>query len=184
MPTNNRMNCMVPNFRDVGMTVNALAGTELMKPQTLYRGGSIWTVSKPSEIANIRTIVNLTRGGDPSIPKTQQVHVPAPHSVDIYAMNKGHNLKWIASVLEALTSEELQLPVLVHCVAGKDRTGLVIAAVLVLCGVPEEVIEKDYLTSSGTLEPAKFKLALKEMTHPNFLGKKRPSGLIERYGLS
>ncbi|KRF21152.1 hypothetical protein ASG90_01740 [Nocardioides sp. Soil797] len=48
-----------------------------------------------------------------------------------------------AATLTAL-AEEGSLPALVHCTAGKDRTGLVIALVLELLGVPRQVIVDDY----------------------------------------
>lgn len=48
-----------------------------------------------------------------------------------------------AATLTAL-AEEGGLPALVHCTAGKDRTGLVIALVLELLGVPRQVIVDDY----------------------------------------
>lgn len=38
-------------------------------------------------------------------------------------------------------------PLLVHCSAGKDRTGFVIAMLLHALGVPEELIRQDYLAS-------------------------------------
>ena len=41
--------------------------------------------------------------------------------------------------------------VLVHCTAGKDRTGVACAIVLKLLGVPPAVIEEDYLASRGNL---------------------------------
>jgi protein-tyrosine phosphatase len=39
-------------------------------------------------------------------------------------------------------------PVLVHCTAGKDRTGFAIAMILSALGVPQEVIYEDYLKGS------------------------------------
>ncbi|KAJ3045576.1 hypothetical protein HDV00_009233 [Rhizophlyctis rosea] len=43
-------------------------------------------------------------------------------------------------------------PVLVHCTQGKDRTGLIIAFTLHICGVPRDVILHDYeLTNEGLL---------------------------------
>jgi len=44
-------------------------------------------------------------------------------------------------------------PALVHCSAGKDRTGIVIALILALVGVPDEVIAADYAFSSVCLDP-------------------------------
>jgi protein-tyrosine phosphatase len=45
------------------------------------------------------------------------------------------------------------LPALVHCAAGQDRTGIVIALVLAVLGVPDELIEADYSLSSLYLDP-------------------------------
>lgn len=44
-------------------------------------------------------------------------------------------------------------PVLIHCAAGKDRTGLVTAMMLDLAGVPAEVIAADYSLSYDYLQP-------------------------------
>ncbi len=43
-------------------------------------------------------------------------------------------------------------PALVHCSAGKDRTGIVIALILAVLGVPDEVIAADYGLSGGYLD--------------------------------
>jgi protein-tyrosine phosphatase len=43
------------------------------------------------------------------------------------------------------------LPALIHCTAGKDRTGLVVAMVLDVLGVEEKVIVADYLESNTRL---------------------------------
>ena len=45
-------------------------------------------------------------------------------------------------------------PALVHCAAGQDRTGIVIALVLAVLGVPDELIGADYALSSLYLDPA------------------------------
>jgi protein-tyrosine phosphatase len=43
-------------------------------------------------------------------------------------------------------------PALVHCVGGKDRTGLVVALLLRLAGVSLERIDADYAVSEGNLD--------------------------------
>jgi protein-tyrosine phosphatase len=43
------------------------------------------------------------------------------------------------------------LPALVHCSAGKDRTGLIVALVLAAAGVPDDVIAADYALSADAL---------------------------------
>jgi len=45
------------------------------------------------------------------------------------------------------------LPALVHCAAGQDRTGIMIALVLAVLGVPDELIGADYSLSSLYLDP-------------------------------
>jgi len=42
-------------------------------------------------------------------------------------------------------------PVLVHCALGRDRTGVVIAIVLLACGVAPETIRADYLATEPNL---------------------------------
>ncbi|KAK7966169.1 protein-tyrosine phosphatase-like protein [Apiospora aurea] len=44
------------------------------------------------------------------------------------------------------------LPILVHCTQGKDRTGLIVALVLMTLGVPLEAISHDYLLTQQALE--------------------------------
>jgi protein-tyrosine phosphatase len=43
-------------------------------------------------------------------------------------------------------------PALVHCSAGKDRTGIVVALILGVLGVPDEVIAADYELSASYLD--------------------------------
>ena len=57
-----------------------------------------------------------------------------------------------------LLAEPQNLPLLVHCAAGKDRTGVVIALLLHTLGVPDEVIMADYTRSN--LYYRQFKAAL------------------------
>ncbi|MEU7818660.1 tyrosine-protein phosphatase [Pseudonocardia sp. NPDC049154] len=48
------------------------------------------------------------------------------------------------------------LPALVHCAAGKDRTGVVIALVLSAIGVPDDVVATDYALTTEYLTPEFF----------------------------
>jgi hypothetical protein len=52
-------------------------------------------------------------------------------------------------ILSHLASEQ-PTPLLVHCTAGKDRTGIICAIILALCGVDDDTIAKEYsLTEVG-----------------------------------
>jgi protein-tyrosine phosphatase len=53
-----------------------------------------------------------------------------------------------AAITHACTAQTRDTPLLVHCTAGKDRTGFVCAMVLAAVGVPRESILADYFESS------------------------------------
>jgi protein-tyrosine phosphatase len=56
----------------------------------------------------------------------------------------------VARVVRALA--ECSTPVVFHCTAGKDRTGLISALVLGLLGVPDEIIVADYAATQENLD--------------------------------
>lgn len=55
-------------------------------------------------------------------------------------------------VMETLSSP-YHSPVLIHCQAGKDRTGIIVALVLLALGVERELIISDFLKSNEALLP-------------------------------
>jgi protein tyrosine/serine phosphatase len=61
----------------------------------------------------------------------------------------GNLFRFVASEL----SVQDRSAMVVHCTAGKDRTGVFIALLLGLCGVDDEIIVKEYgLSAIGYLE--------------------------------
>lgn len=59
----------------------------------------------------------------------------------------------IARIIKAVAAAERRGGVLVHCHSGKDRTGIIIALLLSLVGVPRDVIVEDYTGSNIYLQP-------------------------------
>jgi protein-tyrosine phosphatase len=57
--------------------------------------------------------------------------------------------RYMGATLTAIVDRVLEggAPLLVHCSAGKDRTGFVVAMLLHALGVPEPLIREDYLAS-------------------------------------
>jgi protein-tyrosine phosphatase len=58
---------------------------------------------------------------------------------------------WMSPRLRAIFTRIAQgdVPVLVHCAAGKDRTGIAVALLLALLDVPHETILEDYLLTNA-----------------------------------
>lgn len=52
----------------------------------------------------------------------------------------------VADILRLLISDD-NVPVLIHCAHGKDRTGVMIAVILGCLGVEDELIAEDYAQS-------------------------------------
>lgn len=65
---------------------------------------------------------------------------------DVYDLLLGSRGAELASAVAALA--EAPGPVLVHCTAGKDRTGLVVALALSAAGWPREAVVADYILSA------------------------------------
>jgi rhodanese-related sulfurtransferase len=70
----------------------------------------------------------------------------------IYRGSLDRNVVQIAAAYRAISAAPLDAPVVVHCRSGKDRTGLLVAILLDLIGVPRDVIAADYALSEVLLE--------------------------------
>lgn len=63
-----------------------------------------------------------------------------------------------------IISDENNLPAVIHCTAGKDRTGIAVALIHLLCGVSEEDMLHDYLLTNILLRSS-----IKRLLHGNGL---------------
>lgn len=63
-----------------------------------------------------------------------------------------HSGKEIKQVFDTLADEE-SWPIMVHCTQGKDRTGIVVVLVLLLCGIDIDAITIDYVRTELELGP-------------------------------
>ena len=80
--------------------------------------------------------------GDSFGPAPEDLKTVYDHMVDDCGAGPG---RWPSGT----SPPPVQQPVLVHCSAGKDRTGVVVALVLSLLGVADEVIAEDYCLTSA-----------------------------------
>jgi protein-tyrosine phosphatase len=88
------------------------------------------------------------------------LHVPSEKDIERYETDNPRIRRWLARVLRAIADDATRLPVLVHCVSGKDRTGVVVASVLSVLGAPREAIVAEYLLSEGEVRSEWIERAL------------------------
>jgi protein-tyrosine phosphatase len=159
------------NLRDVGGYPAAGGGT--VRWRTLLRSDALNRLGSAGRAAlaglGLRTVIDLRTDGevtaapcalDAIVARTYHVplfseaaigHLP-PELAAVYAYMIDECGQAIAGAIGRLCSDAA-LPALVHCTAGKDRTGLVVALVLEVIGVPDDVISADYALSSSNLDP-------------------------------
>lgn len=85
----------------------------------------------------------------------------------------------IAAVLNDLAREKPE-PILIHCTAGKDRTGVLCAIILALCGVDDETIANEYSLTEVGLAEFKDELLSSLLKNPTL--KDNPEGAQRMLG--
>lgn len=167
----------VLNFRDVGGY--PVAGGGSVRWRTLFRSDALHRLDAAGAATldglGLRTVLDLRTQAEadlaPSPVRGRVIHLPligdlqelpvptVPESPGsgldlstIYRYFVDECGDRIASAITELTTDDA-FPALVHCSAGKDRTGVVIALILAVLGVPDEVIAADYALSASYLDP-------------------------------
>ena len=159
------------NFRDVGGYPTSDGGTTRWR--ALFRSDSPHRLSEADRASlvkyGLRTAIDLRQAEElaeaPNVfaasAHVSYRHLPLlndapsmpevlPSLVDIYRSILDDRREQVGAVLSALATPGA-LPAVVNCTAGKDRTGLIVALVLGLAGVPEETIVADYALSGACL---------------------------------
>ncbi|HZX04979.1 HAD-IA family hydrolase [Kribbella sp.] len=82
-------------------------------------------------------------------PEAEKLRDPdaEPRLLDVYRNSLTRNADHIGRIFAAIADAPADRPVVVHCKAGKDRTGLTVAILLELAGVPRDRIAADYAIS-------------------------------------
>lgn len=158
------------NMRDIGGYPTSDGGT--VRWRTLLRSDALSRLDDTGRAAlagfGVRTVLDLRTPEEaenaPSALDGASVrvfHVPLlraedfdglrPELAGVYRRMVDNRGKALVRAIGTLATAGA-LPGLVHCSAGKDRTGLVVALVLDLLGVPDEIIAADYATSAENLD--------------------------------
>ena len=193
----------IENFRDLGGYSCAYGKTE---HGVIYRSATLGYASEEevNEIAalGIRTIIDLRE------PKSKE-ELPNPfhkkEGVQVISLNVNGNgripngyAEQIETYFEMVEDPEsarkifkailrAPKPLLIHCNAGKDRTGVFAALLLLINGVSMEKANEDYLLSYDLLP--KMAIKAREANLPPILYEKAPyflpdffSRFLKRYG--
>lgn len=160
------------NLRDVGGL--PVAGGGRVRPGVLYRGDAPWEGDGPAPLGAWppRTVVDLRSAGELAAAHPLSAHGAAIHHRPLAAELVVEELAGGAPALtgglhavyrRTLTGAGTVVaevagivadapgPILVHCAAGKDRTGIVIAAVLSAVGVARPDVVGDYVATEANM---------------------------------
>jgi protein-tyrosine phosphatase len=148
------------NLRDVGGLPVAAGGT--IRSRLLYRGDALDALSDAGITAlrklQLRTIIDLRepverRGQHALDADVQYTQIPILRNrleygdyeeiAQLYTAIIDVAGEEIAKTIARL-AEPKTLPALVHCTAGKDRTGLVVGLLLAALGVPDDAVAANY----------------------------------------
>lgn len=167
----------VANFRDLG-GFRGLHGRRIQTGR-LYRSATLdWMTRSDARFAHaelgVRTVIDLraaheVRAGDDH-PLFQlgvaRAHLPfsnalveagwsclSSDSLESYLLPLQHARDSVRAAVDQLAVPDT-LPAVVHCAAGKDRTGTLVALLLEVLGVSDEDIEADYRASEPHLARA------------------------------
>jgi protein-tyrosine phosphatase len=157
----------VLNFRDVGGYPVASGGS--VRWRTLFRSDALHRLDSAGVAAvtglGLRTVIDLRTqlevDQEPSPVGGRVTHIPLlTGDFQGVPLELGGLYRYfvdacggqIAAAIAEVCGDDA-LPALVHCSAGKDRTGVVIALILAVLGVPDKLIAADYALSGDYLDP-------------------------------
>ena len=163
------------NLRDVGGL--ALADGGVTRSGMLYRSDALYPHDEvtetppdwpPAVVVDLRSEFERDRAGEfPWPPSTRAHHVPlmgeaAPQVLDrplgdlyLHTLDaSGRLIAEVAAIVAAAPG-----PALVQCAAGKDRTGVVIAVILLAIGVEPEQVIADYTATTESMRAVLARMA-------------------------
>mmetsp|Transcript_69325 Transcript_69325/g.137013 ORF Transcript_69325/g.137013 Transcript_69325/m.137013 type:complete len:388 (+) Transcript_69325:18-1181(+) len=157
------------NWRDVGVALHSLGAAGFLPAGRILRCGLVdqqhWEdIGKPLTIINLRPEADI---GPLEMPSTVKLcHQPIDDNVDHIAYNTTdpRTVLWVRSVLECV--QNAVPPILIHCRSGKDRTGVIVGALLMLLHnehgacLQLETIMREYALTTSDLKTESFMEAL------------------------
>lgn len=173
-------NCL--NVREVGGT--PLAGGAVVRHGALFRSDHHGRLNEeglaavraigPAAILDLRTAEECRRDPSPFVDTLAYRHVPFEDPFDptrpdgrlaeVYKGTLDRYRTFVGAAVVAV-AEASAGPVIVQCHAGKDRTGLLVALLLLAVGATAEVVAEEYARSHAPLRP-RYDPVLATITDP------------------
>ena len=168
------------NFRDVGGY--RTADGRAVRWGQVYRAGSLAELTDDDVaklgalglrlVCDLRSADELARHADRLPPGATHAHRPIVGEVSrlrrvVALYRKRHRLQELLQEVNhvmldqngptfvdvlRLAADPANRPLVIHCTAGKDRTGLAVALLLLTLGVPEETVVADYTLSNHAFD--------------------------------
>ena len=136
------------NFRDVGEFINMIGGQTILPEKRLYRVGTVMAIFKPEVIGNPKTIFCLKKGPEHDFTDIRNVHFPISNLYEKYQTELPEVRAWLKTIIRTI-EDGIEFPLYIHCLSGRDRTGVVVAALLKICGAEDRDIIEEYKFSLG-----------------------------------
>lgn len=147
------------NFRDIGEFINVIAGRTVIPLSRIYRGGTIKAITNPAVIGNPKTIFCLQKGPDHEMDGVKNLHFPISNDYEKYNTEVPEVKTWLRKIISTI-EQGIEFPLYIHCLSGRDRTGVVVAALLKICGAEDRHITEEYHLSIGTERRRHIHIAL------------------------
>jgi protein tyrosine/serine phosphatase len=168
----------ISNFRDLGgwQTKNA----DYIRPDRIYRCADLSNITdlgrsalkhlRITKVFDLRSLPEVTKNGVGRVDGIQWLHAPVfreqDYSPEKMAIRWGYYTSGVEGFILAYTGilqngghpfgmilrhlRDSDDPIIIHCTAGKDRTGVICAIILKLLGCDDEVVAREYeLTTIG-----------------------------------
>ena len=113
----------------------------IARPDRLPPGAVARHTAVATEVGPVRRVIALFR----------KRHRIQELLQDAYTVMLDQNGPLFAGIIRA-AADPANLPLVIHCTAGKDRTGLAVALLLLTLGVPEETVIADYTLSNRAFD--------------------------------
>lgn len=158
------------NLRDVGGL--PIRGGGVTQDDVLYRSDAFWPGDEPPTQVKVwppAVVIDLRSDGElervrydwapPSVFRHHPIHKAAIPTdlraqgqiVDLYRFLLKEAPDRLATVAD-IVGGDLDGPALVHCAAGKDRTGIVVASLLLAADVEPEAVIDDYVRTQENMD--------------------------------